>query len=168
MFKNISMIVAMTKKTNAIGRKNDMLYHLPEDLKYFKQTTSGHTIVVGYNTYMSFPKRPLPNRKNIVLTRKDRVLEGAEIFHSVEDVLNYAKKNPEEQIFIAGGDTIYKQFMEYASKLFVTLIDENETVDAEAYFPKIDEKVWEKIQERNGENSSNKTPDYCFTVWERR
>ena len=85
--KNLYMIVAMTEKTRAIGKNNDMLYHLPEDLKYFKQTTQGHTIVIGYNTYMSFPKRPLPNRKNIVLTRKNRVIEGVEILHSIEEVL---------------------------------------------------------------------------------
>ena len=104
--KNLYMIVAMTEKTRAIGKNNDMLYHLPEDLKYFKQTTQGHTIVIGYNTYMSFPKRPLPNRKNIVLTRKNRVIEGVEILHSIEEVLDYAKVHSEEQIFIGGEDTI--------------------------------------------------------------
>ncbi len=165
--KNLYMIVAMTEKTRAIGKNNDMLYHLPEDLKYFKQTTQGHTIVIGYNTYMSFPKRPLMNRKNIVLTRKNRVIEGAEILHSIEEVLDYAKYNPKEQIFICGGDTIYEQFMPYVSKLYLTIIEEETPVEAEAFFPEVDTKIWKKTEENPSKEWNGATPNYRFTVWEK-
>ena len=166
--KNLYMIVAMTEKTRAIGKNNDMLYHLPEDLKYFKQTTQGHTIVIGYNTYMSFPKRPLPNRKNIVLTRKNRVIEGVEILHSIEEVLDYAKVYSEEQIFICGGDTIYEQFMPYVSKLYLTVIEEETPVEAEAFFPEVDTDVWKKTEENPSKEWNGITPNYTFTVWEKR
>ena len=166
--KNLYMIVAMTEKTRAIGKNNDMLYHLPEDLKYFKQTTQGHTIVIGYNTYMSFPKRPLPNRKNIVLTRKNRVIEGVEILHSIEEVLDYAKVHPKEQIFICGGDTIYEQFMPYVSKLYLTVIEEETPVEAEAFFPEVDTDVWKKTEENPSKEWNGTTPNYTFTVWEKR
>ena len=165
--KNLYMIVAMTEKTRAIGKNNDMLYHLPEDLKYFKQTTQGHTIVIGYNTYMSFPKRPLLNRKNIVLTRKNRVIEGAEILHSIEEVLDYAKYNPKEQIFICGGYTIYEQFMPYVSKLYLTVIEEKTPVEAEAFFPEVDTKIWKKTEENPSKEWNGGTPNYRFTVWEK-
>lgn len=166
--KNLYMIVAMTEKTRAIGKNNDMLYHLPEDLKYFKQTTQGHTIVIGYNTYMSFPKRPLPNRKNIVLTRKNRVIEGVEILHSIEEVLDYAKVHSEEQIFICGGDTIYEQFMPCVSKLYLTVIEEETPVEAEAFFPEVDTDVWKKTEENPSKEWNGTTPNYTFTVWEKR
>lgn len=165
--KNLYMIVAMTEKTRAIGKNNDMLYHLPEDLRYFKQTTQGHTIVIGYNTYMSFPRRPLPNRKNIVLTRKDRNIDGAEILHSVEEVLAYAEAHAEETIFICGGDTIYQQFMPYVSKLYLTLIEEETPVEAEAFFPEVDTAVWKKTDEIPSKEWNGKTPNYSFTVWEK-
>lgn len=163
---NLYSIVAMTEKTRAIGRKNDMLYHLPEDLNYFKETTLNHTIVMGYNTYMSFPKRPLPNRKNIVLTRHDRVLEGAEILHGIEEALDYARKHRNEKIFVVGGDTVYRQFMPYVSKLYITMIREDSAVEAEAFFPEIDEDVWVQVSEEAGRQVPENVPPYTFTVWE--
>lgn len=163
---NLYSIVAMTEKTRAIGRKNDMLYHLPEDLNYFKETTLNHTIVMGYKTYMSFPKRPLPNRKNIVLTRQNRVLEGAHIFHDIEEALDYARSHRDESIFVVGGDAIYRQFMPYVSKLYITLIREDDEVEAEAFFPEIDEEVWVKVSEEEGRQVPEKAPAYTFTVWE--
>ncbi|MDY5963433.1 MAG: dihydrofolate reductase, partial [Peptostreptococcus porci] len=112
MIENLYAIVAMTEKTNAIGRAGDMLYHLKDDLKYFKSTTENNTIVCGRKTYFSFPKRPLPNRKNIVLTRGNTAFDGAYTMHSREEIIEYAKNNPDEKIFICGGDNIYKQFMD--------------------------------------------------------
>lgn len=165
---NLYSIVAITEKTRAIGKNNDMLYHLPEDLRYFKAKTLHHTIVMGYNTYMSFPKRPLPNRKNVVLTRKNREIEGVTIFHNVEEVLDYAREHKEENIFIVGGDQIYRQFMPYVSKLYLTLIEEETPVDAEAFFPEIDESVWQKVSEEEGKEVPKDTPSYRFTVWERK
>ena len=106
MIDNIYMIVAMTKNTRAIGIDGDMLYHLKEDLKYFKETTLNHTIVCGRKTYFSFPKRPLPNRKNIILTRGNDHYDQAFTLHSKDQVAQYALNHPDEKIFICGGDNV--------------------------------------------------------------
>ena len=148
MIDNIYMIVAMTKNTRAIGIDGDMLYHLKEDLKYFKETTLNHTIVCGRKTYFSFPKRPLPNRKNIILTR------GNDHYH------------PDEKIFICGGDNVYKQFMDLASKLYITEIDEDSPVEADSFFPRIDPCLWTKVSESDY-IIPEKAPRYKFLVYDR-
>lgn len=166
MYNNIYMIVAMTEKTNAIGINGNMLYHLKDDLKYFKKTTLNNTIVCGRKTYFSFPKRPLPNRKNIVLSRKNQKFDGAFTLNSKEDVLKYAENNPNEKIFICGGDNVYSQFMEYASKLFVTIIDEKENVSADSFFPKIDERNWTLTSTSEYIYPEN-MPKYRFFIYDR-
>ncbi len=167
MINNIYMMVAMTKKSNSIGLNGDMLYHLKEDLKYFKETTSGHTIVCGRKTYFSFPKRPLPNRKNIVLTRSKSIFDGAITMNSKEEVVKYAQNNPNEIIFIVGGDNIYKQFMDVSSKLYITEIEENEKVVADTFFPQIPDKEWKLIQ-KSDYITPEKAPKYRFLVYERK
>lgn len=158
-------IVAMTEKTRAIGRQNAMLYHLPKDLKYFQDTTRGHSIVMGYRTYLSLPKRPLPQRKNIVLSRQHRSLdEGVILLHSIEDLLAYHTQHPEEALYICGGADIYEQCMPCVDQLLVTVIEEEETVEADAFFPKIDTNIWEKTHEECVED----TKHICFTVWKRK
>lgn len=166
MYNNIYIIVAITEKTNAIGIDGGMLYHLKDDLKYFKETTLNHTIVCGRKTYFSFPKRPLPNRKNIVLTRTDSTFEGASTLHSKEEVLKYAKDNPNEKIFICGGDNVYAQFMDSASKLFVTIIEEKEKVSADSFFPNIDKKIW-KISSVSDYICPENAPRYRFFIFDR-
>lgn len=161
---NIYMIVAMTEKSNAIGLNNDMLYHLSEDLKYFKATTLNHTIVCGRKTYFSFPRRPLPNRKNIVLSRQDLEFEGATKLSSKEEVIDYARQNPEEKIFICGGDAVYSQFMDVASKLYITVIEENEDVEADSFFPKINKEIW-KLESVSEYVEPEKAPRYRYLVF---
>ena len=167
MYNNIYIIVAMTEKTNSIGINGDMLYHLKDDLKYFKETTLNNTIVCGRKTYFSFPKRPLPNRKNIVLTRSDSKFEGAETMHSKEEILKYAEENPEEKIFICGGDNVYSQFMDVASKLYITFIEENEKVEADSFFPEIDEKIW-KTESISEFVCPENAPRYRYFIFERK
>ncbi|WP_291651525.1 dihydrofolate reductase [Clostridium sp.] len=155
----ISLIVAMDKN-NGIGNKNKLLAHISEDLRYFKRITDGNTIVMGYNTYMSLPKRPLPNRRNIVLTTKDIKLDGAEVVNSIEELLKLL--NTEEETFICGGDSIYKQMLPYADKLYIThIFDEFE---ADTYFPEITDE-WE-ISESicHKENINHKHP-HVFTIY---
>ncbi len=164
---NLYMIVAITEKTRAIGKNGDMIYHLKEDLKYFRKTTTGHTIVMGSKTYYSFPNGALPNRKNIVLTRSDKTFPDAEALHSKNEVLEYAKNNPEEEIFIVGGDNIYHQFIENASKLYVTIIDEAEPVDADSFFPEIDSTIWKKTS-ISDDIISDDSPNYRYIVYERK
>lgn len=156
----------MTEKTNAIGFDGDMLYHLKDDLKYFKETTLNNTIVCGSKTYFSFPKRPLPNRKNIVLTRSKKKFEGAFTLNSKEDVLKYAENNPDEKIFICGGDNVYSQFMDYSSKLFVTTIEEKDIVSADSFFPSINENSWKLVRASEFIYPEN-APRYRFLVYDR-
>ena len=156
----------MTKKTRAIGIDGDMLYHLKEDLKYFKETTLNHTIVCGRKTYFSFPKRPLPNRKNIILTRGNDHYDQAFTLHSKDQVAQYALNHPDEKIFICGGDNVYKQFMDLASKLYITEIDEDSPVEADSFFPQIDPNLWTKVSE-SVYIIPEKAPRYKFLVYDR-
>ncbi len=163
--ENIYIIVAMTREKRAIGNKNNLLCHIPEDLKYFKDITKGNTIVVGYNTYMSFPKRPLPSRKNIVLTRKNVEMEGALIMNSVEEVLSYASKNPDEKIFICGGASVYEQFKEYADTFYISYIEKE--FEADTFFPDIDEGSLTLVYNRKGEDCETVGIDYSFCCYKR-
>lgn len=127
----ISIIVAIGKN-NAIGRKNQLLWHISEDLKHFKAITTGHAIVMGDRTFDSIGK-PLPNRRNIVVTRsKDFQAEGCEISYSLEKVLDWAKKAPEE-VFIIGGGQVYSQALLHADKLYLTLVEDSPE-DADTFF----------------------------------
>lgn len=166
MIDNIYVIVAMTKKTRAIGIDGDMLYHLKVDQKYFKETTLNHTIVCGRKTYFSFPKRPLPNRKNIILTRGNDHYDQAFTLHSKDQVAQYALNHPDEKIFICGGDNVYKQFMDLASKLYITEIDEDSPVEADSFFPQIDPNLWTKVSESDY-IIPEKAPRYKFLVYDR-
>lgn len=155
----ISLIVAMDKN-NGIGNNNKLLAHISEDLKYFKRVTDGNTIVMGYNTYMSLPKRPLPNRRNVVLTSKNIELEGAIVVNSIEELLKLL--NTEEETFICGGASIYNQMLPYADKLYIThIFDEFE---ADTFFPEITDE-WE-ISESicHKENINHKHP-HIFTIY---
>lgn len=127
----INMIVAMSKN-GVIGNNNDLPWGLKGDLKYFKEVTTGNTIVMGRKTYESIGK-PLPNRKNIVLTRNDINIEGVEIFNSVIEVLRYSYEYPNESVFVIGGAEIYDQFLPYADKIYITEIEEE--IDGDTYFP---------------------------------
>lgn len=169
MINNIYMIAAITDKSHAIGKNKDMIYHLKNDLKYFKQTTLGHTIICGKTTYFSFPKRPLPKRKNIILTRSNDEFPGAYTLHSKEEVIQYAKNNPTETIFIVGGDSVYHQFMDVASKLYLTEIEENEqdTSDADSFFPTFNKDEWELESLSDFANTQNE-PRYRYAVYGRK
>ncbi|MBS4537139.1 dihydrofolate reductase [Clostridium sp. D2Q-11] len=162
---NISMIVALDKN-NGIGNENKLLAHIPEDLKYFKNVTNGQIIVMGYNTYLSLPKRPLPNRINIVLTRKNINLDGAIVVNSIDRLLDHLKEYKDKEIFICGGASIYEQMMPYSNKLYITHIF-NE-FSADTFFPKIEEEEW-NIDSISGdfENIYNKYP-HVFTIYKRK
>lgn len=137
----ISIIVAISLN-NAIGRNNQLLWHIPEDLKYFKKVTSGHTIIMGRKTWESIG-RPLPNRRNIVVSRTHKTIEGAEVYSSLEDALKTA--STEGEVFIIGGGQIYKQALPMANKLYLTIM--NQTIeDADTFFPEIDFSQWEEIE----------------------
>lgn len=127
----INIIVAMDKN-GGIGKDNKLLAHIPEDLKHFKDTTDGHTVVMGYSTWLSLPKKPLPNRRNIVLTTKDIELDGAVVIHSIDELKDWI--DFDDEVFIIGGAKVYEQFLPYADRMYVTLIEDR--FEADTFFPK--------------------------------
>lgn len=143
--KNLSIIVAMDKN-RLIGKDNDIPWHIPHDLKHFKNTTTGHTIIMGRKTYESLPK-PLPNRPHIVITSDKNYTTHKEvkIVHSIEDAILAAPDN--EEVFVVGGAKIYEQFLDKVNKLYLTFIDH--AFEGDTYFPEIDFSQWELIFEEH-------------------
>jgi dihydrofolate reductase len=157
----ISIIVAVSDDWG-IGKDNDLLWHISEDLKRFKRLTSGNTIIMGKKTWESLPKKPLPNRKNVVITDKPgETFENAITAYSIEDSL--AKCTVGEEIFIIGGGSIYRQFLPIADRLFITHV--HMKAPADIYFPEIDMNIWEKTEEE--EFTSEEIP-YTYTIYQRR
>lgn len=142
-FPNLSIIVAVAQN-NAIGKDNDLLWHISDDLKRFKALTSGHPVIMGRNTWNSLPRRPLPKRRNIVITHDAAFSdEGAEVAHSIASVFDLVRD--EEESFIIGGGAIYKEFLPFVQKLYVTHVWLD--FDADVFFPVIDLSVFRKVSE---------------------
>ncbi len=140
----ISIIVAIGDN-GEIGRSGDMIWHVSEDLKRFKAITTGHTVVMGRKTWESLPKRPLPNRRNIVISRNaDYEAPGAEVYTSLDDAIDAAVADAE--IFIMGGGEIYKQTLPRATRLYLTRIHAT-APDADTFFPQISDHAWMKVEE---------------------
>ena len=157
----ISIIVAVAENY-AIGKKGDLLCHMPADLKHFKEITSGHTVLMGERTFLSLPKHPLPNRRNIVLTDvQGKTFEGAETVYSMDEMVNCI--NGDEEAFVIGGGMVYKQAMEFADKLYITHIHHS-WPDADTFFPEIDPAIWKQLSaERHSADDKN---PYAFTFAE--
>lgn len=133
-------IIAAIGKNNELGKGNDLIWHFKEDMKFFKETTTGSTVIMGRKTFESLPKA-LPNRKNIVISRnRDYSPEGAEVVSGTKQALEKAES---DEVFIIGGGTIYKEFLPLADKLYLTEIDA-ECPDAEVYFPEFDRKLYKR------------------------
>lgn len=158
-----TIVVAMGEK-NEIGFENQLLWHLPKDLKHFKDLTSGHPIIMGRKTYESIGK-PLPNRTNIVISRKKNWFEeGILIVGSIKEAVKFAKKIDEE-VFIIGGGNVYEQTIELADKLIVTLVKAD--LPADTFFPKISEKIWKKTEEVFHEKDEKNQYDFYFQTFEK-
>lgn len=158
----VTIVVAMGLQ-NEIGFNNELLWHLPKDLKHFKNLTSGHPIIMGRKTYESIGK-PLPNRTNIVISRKKNWFEeGILIVGSIKEAVKFARKI-DENIFIIGGGTIYEQTLDLADRLEVTLVKAE--LEADTYFPKIDSKIWKLVNEDCHEKDEKNEYDFCFRTYE--
>lgn len=148
----ISLIAAIAQN-NCIGKNNTLPWHIPEDFKHFKTVTKGHPVLMGRKTWESLPEksRPLPNRKNIVITRQtDYVVpEGVERFHTVEEAV---AAHPNEEIMVIGGAEIYRQTIGIADTLYITHV--NQTVDGDAFFPEINRTVWQEKEREDHEGFS--------------
>jgi dihydrofolate reductase len=159
---NIYIVVAIATN-NAIGKNNELLWHLPKDLKHFKQITSGHTVVMGRKTFDSIGK-PLPNRRNIIITRQDINPEGCEVANSLDAALALA--TPDEDLYFIGGAEIYRQAMAVTNYIYLTIV--RQAFDADAYFPEIDPAVWEEM-EREDHQADEKNPiPFSFITLKRR
>lgn len=164
-FNMISLIVAIGKN-NELGKENKLLWSLPADMKHFKETTSGHTVIMGRKTFESIGKA-LPNRKNIVITRDTNFQsEGIEIAHSLEEALELFK-NTDEEVFVIGGGEIYKQAIEKADKLYITHV-EAEDKDADSFFPIIDKEIWQETKREDFKKDDKNPHDYSFVEYEQK
>ena len=160
----ISLIVAIGKN-NEIGKDNHMLCHMPADLKHFKKITSDHTVIMGRKTFDSLPKGPLPNRKNIVISRnKDLKINGVFVYPSIDYAL--IKSIDEDEVFIIGGAEIYKQTIHDADKLYLTKIHTT-FKDADSFFPEIDYKEWKTISQETFPADEKNPHSYTFIELER-
>ena len=160
----ISIVVAVGKN-NEIGKNNKLLCRLPADLKRFKEITSGHTVIMGRKTVESLPKGPLPNRRNIVVSRnKNRTIEGAEVYSSLDYAL--LKSMDEDEVFIIGGAQIYAQALPIADKLYLTRIHAG-FPDADAFFPEIDRSVWREIHRETFPADEKNPHSFTFLEYER-
>lgn len=161
----ISIIVAIDEK-NAIGKDNQLLCHLPNDLKYFKSITQGHTVIMGKNTYESLPNGALPNRRNIVLSRnKNLQFDRCEMVSSLEDAITICKD--ESEIFIIGGAMVYDKAIELADKLYITNIHHT-FKDTDAFFPKIESNKWIESYRTNNEADEKNRYAHTFVVYNKR
>jgi dihydrofolate reductase len=156
-------IIGAIGKNNEIGKGNKLLWNLPTDLKHFKEITTGHPVVMGQKTFQSIGK-PLPNRRNIVLTLDNNFKEnGIEVFHSIEELENNFK-NEKDEVFIIGGGTIYNLFIDKVDKLYITHVDAS-FPDADTFFPKIDKDKWQKIKEEKFSPSLKDELGYSFVEY---
>lgn len=163
----ILSLIAAIGKNNELGKKNDLLWDLPLDMKHFRETTRGHTVIMGQKTFESLSRdengkqvgKLLPNRRNIIITQDlNFKKEGAEVTFSIEETINLLKETTQEneEVFIIGGGMIYKLFINLADKLYITHVDESFS-DAEIHFPIIDNTKWEKIKsEKHPKDEFNK------------
>lgn len=159
-------IIVAAGENNAIGKDNDLIWHLSDDLKRFKSLTSGHCIIMGRKTFESFPK-PLPNRTHIVITRQAdyKVPEGVVVVNSLEDAISKSKQDV--QPYIIGGGEIYKQALEIANKIELTRVHES-FEDADTFFPELDSNSWKEVSNTFHKKDENHDYEFSFLTYERR
>ena len=146
----LSIIACISQTNRAIGYQNRLLYHIKSDLTRFRELTTGHTIIMGRKTYESLPNGALPHRRNIVVSRSMKEMEGCEVYPNLDAALK-AAESPQE-IFIIGGESIYRQSLPAAHKLYLTVVDDAPQ-QADAFFPEINPKEWKLIEkEMRNEN----------------
>ena len=160
----ISIIVAMAEN-RAIGRNGDLIWHNSRDLRQFKKITSGHTVIMGYKTYLSLPnQKALPNRRNIILTtRLDEAPQGFEIADSIKKTLEMVKD--EEEVFVIGGGMVYEQFLPFADRLYLTRL--NKEFEADTFFPYVNFDEWDLVDLEVVDDDPQVDYSYRFEIWER-
>lgn len=162
----VSLIVAASEN-NAIGKDNHLMWHLPADMKFFKNTTWGFPVIMGRKTFVELGSKPLPGRQNIVITRqKDWKAEGVVVVNKLDDAMFVARDADTKEIFIIGGGEIYKEAMPKANRIYMTRV--HATLEGDTYFPAFDEKKWTLTSAR--EVKADDKHEYAFTiqVWDKK
>ncbi len=162
--KTIKAIVAVDEN-GAIGRQGDLLCHLPADMRHFKEMTMGHSIVMGRKTFESFPRRPLPGRQNLVITRSAGwQYPGVTVAHSLEQAIALAET---DTVFIIGGAQIYEQALPVVDVLHLTLIHAR-WASADVYFPALDPNQWQEVEREHHTSDHRNAYEYDFITLKRR
>jgi dihydrofolate reductase len=164
----LNIIVAVDKKWG-IGKNNNLLTYLKGDMEYFRNITQNSIVVMGYNTYLSLTKKPLSNRLNIVLTKKDIALQNCYVVNNIDGLFRLLadiNKDNKRKIFIIGGSNVYKQLIDYCDKLYITHIDN--ILNADTFFPKIDEKEWKIETVYPNVDNTNDSYNYVFKIYRRK
>lgn len=162
-----SIIVAISEN-NVIGKDNSLIWHLPADMKFFKEKTTGHCIITGRKNYESIPEkfRPLPNRTNIVVSRNfNYSSRGTEIVNTLEEAITFAKSKNETEVFIIGGGQIYKEVMEkdLADTLYITEV--HHSFEGDTFFPAIDKTKWKEVSREKHKADEKNKYDFDFVIY---
>lgn len=157
-------IIAAVARNRAIGYNGDMVYFIKEDLRRFRQLTTGHTVIMGRRTFHSLPKGALPNRRNIVLSRTETNFPGCDVYTSLSEALKYIADN--EEAFIIGGASLYKEGLAVANRLYLTEIDAVPP-HADVFFPEYDDGTWQ-IETKEERPATADTPAYTYVDYVRR
>ncbi|WP_314321030.1 dihydrofolate reductase [Prevotella nigrescens] len=157
-------IIAAVARNRAIGYNGDMVYFIKEDLRRFRQLTTGHTVIMGRRTFHSLPKGALPNRRNIVLSRTETIFPGCDVYTSLSEALKYIADN--EEAFIIGGASLYKEGLAVANRLYLTEIDAVPP-HADVFFPEYDDGTWQ-IETKEERPATADTPAYTYVDYVRR
>lgn len=164
----VSLIAALTKN-RVIGKDNDLPWRLPDDLKYFAQTTKGHHVVMGRKNYESIPKkfRPLPNRTNMVLTRqKSWAADKCIVVNTIESAIEIARNHNEEELFVIGGAEIYQLAFPFANRLYLTEIDHE--LKGDTYFPALDRSMWMETSRTHHPMDERHAYSFDFVVYHKK
>ncbi len=157
-------MIAAAAENNALGKDNDLVWHLPDDFKRFKRLTSGHHIIMGRKTFESFPKL-LPDRTHVIITRKeDYSPENTIVVHSIEEALKVSKLD--DQAFIIGGGEIYKMGMEHADRIELTRV--HGEFEADTHFPEIDKSEWEIVKDQFHDKDEKHDYSFTYLTYERK
>lgn len=158
----VSIIVAIAQN-GTIGDKNSLLWHIKEDMRFFRTTTSGHAVIMGRKTFESLGSRPLPKRTNIVITRSDVKFEGALTAHSLEEAIAMAEGD--EEIFIMGGAQIYAIAMDVADRMYITRVERD--YEGDTSYPEIDYSKWRLVSEERHERGEEYESPFAFLTYDR-
>ncbi|MEA2043183.1 MAG: dihydrofolate reductase [Bacteroidota bacterium] len=157
-------IIAAVAKNGVIGKNNDLIWHLSEDLKRFKKLTTNHTIIMGRKTFESFPVKPLPNRKNVVISKQiHRNYDGCTVAHSIDEALRLSQNDGE--VFVCGGAQIYSLLLDKAQNMYITEIDQ--AFEGDTYFPEFNRSEWEISEKSELKKDAKNGIEYSFVNYKR-